>query len=126
VQGRNRGIAAAAVIAAGLALVPAPAGAAKWTRCKPVEDLPELDGSRYEGADVMRIRALRVRCGAARRIAHRATLRGMELGSRISIYSYRRVWLIERDLRGDIDRYDATKIADVKQTTRVRWRFGRS
>ena len=120
----SRGIGAGIVVAAGLAAAaPAPADAAPWKRCKPVENLQELEGSRYEGADIVRIRALRVRCPAARRIARQATLKGIQFGPRIGIYSYRRVWLVQRDLRGDVDRYEATKMADVKRTTEVRWRF---
>ena len=119
---RSTGV--AVVVAAGLgAAAPAAADAAPWKRCKPVENLKELEGSRHEGADIVRIRALPVRCSAARRIARQATLKGIEFGPRIGIYSYRRVWLVERDLRGDVDRYEATKIADVERTTAVRWRF---
>jgi hypothetical protein len=86
--------------------------------CRPVHDLPELDGSRYEGTDIIRIRTVGVGCRHARRVAHRATVKGFRLGARVLSYRWRR-WRVERDLRGDVDRYAAAAGA-----ARVSWRVG--
>jgi len=86
--------------------------------CRPVHDLPELDGSRYEGTDIFRIRRVGVGCRRVRRVAHRATVKGFRLGATVLSYRWRR-WWVERDLRGDVDRYAATAGA-----ARVSWRVG--
>jgi hypothetical protein len=86
--------------------------------CRPVQDLPELDGSRYEGTDIIRIRAVGVGCRRARRVAHRTTVEGFPLGATVLSCRWRR-WSVERDLRGDVDRYAATAGA-----AQVSWRVG--
>jgi hypothetical protein len=97
--------------------VRAPAAASADT-CRPVHNLPELDGSRYEGTDIFRIRTVGVGCRRARRVAHRATIKGFRLGAAVPSYRWRR-WRVERDLRGDVDRYAARAGA-----ARVSWRVG--
>jgi hypothetical protein len=92
--------------------------AASADTCRPVHDLPELDGSRYEGTDIIRIRTVGVGCRRARRVAHQATVKGFRLGATVLSYRWRR-WRIKRDLRGDIDRYVATAGA-----ARISWRVG--
>lgn len=102
-------------VAVGALVAPAAASA---DTCRPVRDLRELDGSRYEGTDIIRIRTVGLGCRRARRVAHRATIRGFRLGATVLSYRWRR-WSVERDLRGDVDRYAATTGA-----ARVSWRVG--
>jgi hypothetical protein len=104
---------------AALAALVAPAtAAASADTCRPIHNLPELDGSRYEGTDIIRIRTVGVGCRRARRIAHRATVKGFRLAATVPSYRWRR-WRVERDLRGDVDRYAATA-----GTAQVSWRVG--
>ena len=67
------------VVAALVLLVPATTAQAGLRSCKPVRDVPALDGSRYEGSDIYRIRALNTSCRTARHVSVRATLQGMFL-----------------------------------------------
>jgi hypothetical protein len=102
-----------------LGALAAPAAAAPAAdACRPVRDLPELDGSRYEGTDIVRIRTVGVGCRRARRVAHRATVKGFRIGATVRSYRWGR-WRVERDLRGHVDRYVATA-----GRARVSWRVG--
>jgi hypothetical protein len=101
-------------------LVPSTAAEAAFKSCPPVHDVSALDGSRYEGSDIYRIRALNTSCTRARRVAVRGTLRGMFLGAAVESYTWRR-WRVLRDLRGPVDSYRAAVPATEK---RVRWLFG--
>ena len=103
------------LVVVGALAAPATAGAAS---CRPIRDLPEFDNSRYEGTDVIRIRSKGVGCRRARRVARGATLKGFEVGALVLSYRWRG-WRVERDLRGDVDRYVARKGA-----ARVSWRVG--
>ena len=107
------------LVAAVALLVPAAAADAAFKTCKPVPNVPALDGSRYEGSDIFRIRASETSCRTARRVAVRSTLKGMRLGANVLTYRWRR-WKVDRDLIGSVDRYDATAALDMD----VKWRFG--
>jgi hypothetical protein len=110
-----------ASIGVALAALVLPASAqADYKKCRPVVNI--LDGTRYAGSDLYRIRAQGVSCKTARRVAYRGTLRGVagvpdENGRVVVGY---RAWLVIGDLRGDADRYEAQ--ADWPK--RVRWVFG--
>jgi hypothetical protein len=108
--------------AAFVLLVPATTAQAALKSCKPVRDVPALDGSRYEGSDIYRIRALNTSCRTARRVAVRGTLRGMFLGAGVETYMWRR-WRVHRDLRGPVDTYRAS-VPEAMTEKRVRWLFG--
>ncbi len=101
-----------------IALPGAAAQAASYRACEPVRD--PYAGTRYEGVDLSRIRALHVSCATARRVARGAHRQA--LGSTPSEDGIVRVrwngWSVTGDLRGASDRYVATK-----GTNRVRWRF---
>jgi hypothetical protein len=112
--------AALLVAAVSALLIPATAAEAAFKTCKPVRDVPALDGSRYEGSDIYRIRALNTSRKTARRVAVRATLRGMCLGAAVQTYAWRR-WRVRRDLTAPVDRYRA---AVPETEKRVRWLFG--
>jgi hypothetical protein len=105
----------AAVAVCALA-VPATASAAK--KCKPVRN--PYPNTRYDDADLTRVRATRVTCHGARRVAKRGHRKA--LGGFPSPDGYRRTtwngWRIVGNLRGDHDRYVATK-----GRKRVTWRF---
>ena len=109
-----------AVTAAGALLLPATAAEAAFKSCRPVRDVPALNGSRYEGSDIYRIRALNTSCRTARRVAVRGTLRGMFLGAGVESYMWRR-WRVRRDLIGAVDTYRAA-VPDTQK--RARWLFG--
>jgi hypothetical protein len=111
---------AVVTLAAGLLLVPAAPTTADAKRCMPVRDVAALDGSRYEGSDIYRIRALDISCKTARRTAVRATLRGMYLGAGVQTYHWRR-WRVRRDLAGPVDSYRAAVSGTDKWD---RWLFG--
>jgi hypothetical protein len=86
--------------------------------CRPV--LNPYPGTRYEGVDLTRIRAVRVLCSTARRVARRAHRKALRLtppesGSRRFMW---RGWRVVGDLRPAKDRYVARK-----NERRVRWRF---
>ena len=77
-------------------------------------------GTRYEGVDLTQIRAVRVSCSTAREVARGAHRRALGLTPPPS--GIRRFkwggWRATGNLRGDSDRYLATK-----GSRRVRWRF---
>jgi hypothetical protein len=90
-----------------------------YRSCEPVRN--PYAGSRYEGADLSRIRALGVSCLTARRVAkgaHRKALGLSVPSSGIRTFRWRR-WNVTGDLRGPEDRYLAKKAGGG----RVRWRF---
>jgi hypothetical protein len=107
-------------VAALLVLVPALAipQAAAATACEPVRN--PYPGTRYEGVDLTRIRAVEVSCSWARTVARRAHRKA--LGMPLPADGIRRLrwrgWSVTGDLRPETDRYVARK-AD----RRVRWRF---
>ena len=77
-------------------------------------------GTRYEGVDLTRIRATGVTCRKARRVARRAHHKALGITpppSGVRQFRYHS-WQVTGDLRGDSDRYVATRGAK-----RVRWRF---
>ena len=78
------------------------------------------DGTRYEGTDIRRIRAVRVSCRRARRVARRAHRKGLGMTPPPSgVRRYRwNGWRVTGDLRGNNDRYVARR-----GTKRVRWVF---
>jgi hypothetical protein len=98
---------------------PAPsAAAAAYRSCAPVQD--PYPGTRYDGVDLSRIRALRARCATARtvaRTAHRKALRMTPTAGGIRRFSWNG-WKVTGDLRGDRDRYVA-----ARGDRRVRWVF---
>jgi hypothetical protein len=77
-------------------------------------------GTRYDGVDITRIRAERVRCPKARRVARRAHRKALGITPPPSgIRRFRwRGWQVTGNLRGSHDRYLATR-----GEQRVRWRF---
>jgi hypothetical protein len=98
----------APIIAAAAALAAASPASAQPHACRPIYNLAFLEGSRLEGADIVHIRADRVRCRTARRVAYAATKRGIYLGAfvlhyRVRVAGYR--WRVDRNLSGAIDRY---------------------
>ena len=113
-------ILAAALAALAAALVAAaPAGAA-LRPCPPILDVAFLEGTRYEGSDIYRIRA-NVSCRTARRVARGATRKALGItppSSGIKRFRYRS-WSIVDDLRGPADRFAA-----YSDDARVRWLFG--
>ena len=94
-------------------------GAAASSRsCRPVRN--PYPRSRYAGVDLTRIRALRVSCATARRVArgaHRRALGMTPTVSGIRTFTWHG-WRVRGDLRGAHDRYVARR-----DTRRVRWRF---
>jgi hypothetical protein len=97
----------------------APAAAqATGVSCKRVVN--PYPGTRYEGADLTRIRGLHVRCATARRVARRAHYKALRITPSPTGVRHLRWngWRVRGDLRGDHDRYVARKGAK-----RVRWRF---
>ena len=98
-----------------LAAAPSPAAA---RACEPVRN--PYAGTRYEGVDLSRIRAVRTSCKTARRVARRAHYKALRLP--LPDDGIRRLtwdgWKVRGDLRPEIDRYVARK-----GTRRVRWRF---
>jgi hypothetical protein len=99
-------------------LAVAPAGAQAAHRCKPVVN--PYPGTRYHGVDLTRIHATGVSCPTARRVARRAHRKGLRL--RPPVGGIRRYawhdWHVTGNLRGDSDRYSATRPGK-----RVSWRF---
>jgi hypothetical protein len=101
---------ASLIIAAVAALAAASPVRAAPHACRPVYNLAFLDGSRLEGADIVHVRADRVRCRTARRVAYAATKRGIYLGAVVLHYRVRVAgprWRVDRNLSGDVDRYRA-------------------
>jgi hypothetical protein len=119
---------AGAAIAAGAAILlvaapsaPAAAPVAKHASaraCAPVVN--PYPGTRYEGDDLRRIRATRVTCRGARRVARRAHRKALSLPPPLT--GVRRFtwhgWRVTGDLRPSSDRYVAKK-----GRKRVSWRF---
>ena len=110
------------VIAAVLcALAGTPAASAEGASarsCSPVVN--PYPGTRYEGVDLSRIRATGVSCRTARRVARRAHHKALGITpppSGVRHFTWRS-WQVTGDLRGDSDRYVASRGAK-----RVRWRF---
>ena len=100
-----------------LVVVPAAEGAS-YKACKPVKN--PYAGTRYEGVDLSRIRALRTSCPGARRVAkgaHRKALGITPTTNGIRRFTWRG-WSVTGDLRPSSDRYVARK-----GRRRVRWRF---
>ena len=112
---KPRLLAALLAIVATLAL---PDAAAAVTACEPVRD--PYPGTRFEGVDLTRIRAVEVPCSTARRVAKRAHRKA--LGLPVPVDGIRRFmwrqWSVTGDLRLAKDRYVARK-----GDRRVRWRF---
>jgi hypothetical protein len=110
-------IALALCVAALGATAPA-AHSAGPRKCAPVKN-PYPD-TRYEGVDLSSIRARGVSCATARKVARGAHYKA--LGITPGPSPIRRLtwhgWKVAGDLRGDNDRYLATK-----GSARVRWRF---
>ena len=101
-----------------LAAAPPVAEAEAGRACRPVVD--PYAGTRYEGADLRRIRAEGVGCATARRVArgaHRKALRTTPPASGVRRLRWRG-WRVTGDLRGASDRYVARRGTD-----RVRWVF---
>jgi len=98
--------------------IPGSAQADSYRPCEPVQD--PYSGSRYEGVDLSEIRALRVSCPTAHRVARGAHRRA--LAATPDEDGFVRVrwngWSVTGDLRGVSDRYVAKK-----GDKRVRWRF---
>jgi hypothetical protein len=96
----------------------APAHASSYRDCSRVVN--PYAGTRYEGVDLTGIRALRVSCTTARRVARGAHRRALGLtpspdGTRTFSWDG---WKVTADLSGSSDRYAARK-----GDRRVRWRF---
>ena len=94
------------------------ARAASSTPCGSVTN--PYPGTRYEGVDLRRIRAVRVSCGTARGVArgaHRKALGLTPTQSGVRRFNWRG-WRVTGDLRGPDDRYVATRGG-----RRVRWIF---
>lgn len=111
-------IASSWVVLAGAGAATPPADAATYRSCRPVVD--PYAGTRYEGTDLTRIRALRVSCATARRVARGAHRKALGLGpteSGIRTFTWNG-WRVRGDLRGSADTYRA-----AKGTRRVRWVF---
>lgn len=109
--------AAVAAAAAGAAGVTVADGAAAKA-CGRVEN--PYPGTRYEGVDLRRIRAVGVSCPGARRVARRAHRKALGITpppSGVRHFSWNG-WQVTGDLRGDHDRYVAKRGAK-----RVRWLF---
>jgi hypothetical protein len=86
--------------------------------CRPV--LNPYPGTRYEGVDLRRIRAVRVSCRTARVVARGAHRRALSLSppaSGVRRFTWRG-WRVTGDLRGASDRYTATR-----RGARVSWLF---
>lgn len=100
-----------------LAVAPT-AHSASPVACKRVVD--PYPGTRYEGVDLTRIRAVGLPCSDARRVARRAHRKA--LGITPPADGVRRFrwhgWRVTGDLRGASDRYVAKRGDE-----RVRWRF---
>jgi hypothetical protein len=114
---RTRLFTAAALCAAiGFSAVGVEAASAR--SCRPV--LNPYPNTRYEGADLRRIRATGVSCRVARRVARRAQRKALGLPlPRNGVRRFRwRGWRVRGDLRASTDRYLARRGGD-----RVRWVF---
>ena len=106
------------VVAAVLGATTPGAGAASYRSCEPVRN--PYPHTRHAGVDLTHIRALRVSCATARRVArgaHRRALGMTPTVSGIRTFTWHG-WRVRGDLRGAHDRYVARR-----DTRRVRWRF---
>ena len=115
---RDAGV-CAAVCALLVTAAAAPADAATFRACGSISN--PYAGSRYEGADIRRVRALNVSCPTARRVARRAHAKALGIpppASGIRSFRWRR-WRVTGNLRGDVDRY----LARRSGRRRVRWIF---
>ncbi len=108
------------LVAASLSLVAVTAPAASsaaYKKCKPVKK--PYPGTRYKGLDLSRIRALRVSCRTARRVAKGAHYKALSLTPTGPIRRFTwKGWSVTGDLRPASDKYVAKK-----GRRRVRWRF---
>ena len=97
---------------------PPAAEAATGKACGKVEN--PYPGTKFEGSDLTRVRAVGVSCRRARRVARGAHRKA--LGTTPSVSGIVRTrwngWRVTGDLRGANDRYVAKR-----GTKRVRWRF---
>ena len=111
----------ALLAAALLAIAAAPADAA-FTSCAPITNVSQLNGTRFAGSDIFRIRTQGVSCTTARGVARGATLRALGITPPVSgIKRFRyQSWAISDNLRGDDDRYTATGSG----AKRITWLFG--
>jgi hypothetical protein len=116
-----RPLAPAFLAAALLAVAAAPADAA-FKSCASIRNVSQLDGTRFAGADIFRIRAQGVSCATARRVARGATIRALGITPPLSgIKRFRyQSWSVSDDLRGNDDLYRATGSG----SKRLIWRFG--
>jgi hypothetical protein len=112
-------LAALAVCALALAVaLAAPARASAAATCAPVVN--PYPGTEYEGVDLSHIRAKRIPCPRARKIAKRAHYKALGLTpppSGVRRFEWRG-WRVVGDLRPASDKYTATR-GDAQ----VRWRF---
>jgi hypothetical protein len=95
-----------------------PAASAAARSCRDVVN--PYEGTRYEGVDLSRIRAVGVGCEKARivaRRAHRKALKQVPNVNGLLRFGWHG-WRVEGDLRPDSDRYVAKRKGE-----RVRWRF---
>jgi hypothetical protein len=102
-----------ALVAAG-----APPAQAAPRQCERIDN--PYPGTRYEGVDLKRIRAVGVTCSRARRVVRGAHRKGLGLTPPPNgVRRYRwHGWKVTGDLRGDSDRYVARRSGK-----RVRWVF---
>jgi hypothetical protein len=115
---RRRAMGVLAAAAASAALGAAPAGAGTTRPCGSIAN--PYPGTRYEGADLRRIRATGVSCATGRRVArgaHRKALGLTPPPSGVRRFSWNG-WRVTGDLRGSADRYTARRGA-----RRVTWVF---
>ena len=107
----------AAVLATAAIAVPS-AHAADAKSCGRIVN--PYEGTRYEGSDLRRIRAVGVSCRGARRVARRAHRKALGLPlppSGVRHFTWNG-WQVTGDIRGSTDRYLATR-----GERRVRWLF---
>jgi hypothetical protein len=116
-----RTLALAFAAAALFAIAAAPADAAVKS-CASIRNVSQLDGTRFAGSDIFRIRAQGVSCTTARRIARGATLRALGITPPLSgIKRFRyQSYSVSDDLRGNDDRYTARGSG----SKRITWLFG--
>jgi hypothetical protein len=102
---------------AGAAAAPVASGAAAKSCGRVVNPYP---GTRYDGADLRRIRATGVTCHRARQVArgaHRKALRLTPPPSGVRHFRWH-AWKVTGHIRGTTDSYVAKR-----EGKRVRWRF---
>ena len=114
----KRIVTALVVVTGATASFAAPSAEAATRACKPVVN--PYPGTRYEGTDLTRVRAVGVSCTRARRVARGAHRKALGLTpTQSGIRTFRwNGWRVTGDLRGADDRYVARRGAK-----RVRWRF---